>query len=642
MPTLSDSIPLHSARSQIQHPHASSLRFDWIATLLSCWLVGGLFLDGWAHNHGRVDDTFFTPWHSVLYSGAAAMVGFLAINQWRNVNKGYAWRWALPQGYMLSLVGAILFVLGGGLDLIWHTLFGFEVDVETLLSPVHLFLAGSGILMTTGPIRSAWSQFSSDARLGWPQLGAAVISAALLLSVLTFFTNFAHPITRVNDIFTTPPTFDTAWHSALYVMNADGTGQTRVNYQPGLGAWSGDWSPDGSQIVTSLSDADTYNDDVPVSNLYIMDVDGRNSRQLTDMEGTEYLPSWSPDGTKIAFINNLGGQQVIYTINVDGSELTALTDNTSKAYMPVWSPDGQQIVFNSDRSGVDYLYVMNADGSGVRELVNQGLYNWGARWSPDGSQIVFHSVRDNNTDIYIIGADGSGETRLTTSEIHELTPSWSPDGQSILFSTNQNGVTDIYRINADGSGLVNLSQNPTLVNQFPVWSPDGSKVLYTSSAYSAASNGMSKYNRETTGIVSVLVQAVLMSAIVMVLVRRWTLPFGSLTVILGLNAALMSVLNDQYQLIPPAVIAGLIADVLLFVMKPAPHSQGRYYGFAFAFPAVYYALFFVTVQLTQGIEWTIHLWLGAIVVAGIIGMTAAFMLRLAASPSLRYQDGVAG
>jgi hypothetical protein len=307
MAMVTDNIPVPQRRSRIEHHPANTLRFDWIAALIACWLISGLFLDGWAHNHGRVDDSFFTPWHGVLYSGAAAMIAFLTITQWRNVNKGYGWRWSLPQGYMLSLLGGILFGLSGAFDLIWHTLFGFEIGLETLLSPAHLFLAAAGILMITGSIRSAWNQFDGDGRLGWLQIGPTIICVALLLSVLTFFTNFASLFTRANDVFGDAPGIDTGRYSALYVMDADGTGQRRVSYQPGHTAWSGDWSPDGRQIVTSLGDIDTFNDAEINSDLYIMAVDGRNPRQLTDMEGAEYVPSWSPDGGKIAFIHNQGG-----------------------------------------------------------------------------------------------------------------------------------------------------------------------------------------------------------------------------------------------------------------------------------------------------------------------------------------------
>lgn len=191
-------VPMNSAagRAQARDYPPGSVRFDWVAAGLSVWLIGGLYLDGWAHNHGKVDQVFFTPWHAVLYSGALAMIVFLGFNQIRNTAKGYTWRNALPQGYLLSLAGAVLFLLGGGLDFVWHTVFGVEVDLETLLSPTHLVLATSGVLMISGPLRAAWMRLHTGAARGWKLLGPVVVSATLVLSVTTFFTQFAHPINQ--------------------------------------------------------------------------------------------------------------------------------------------------------------------------------------------------------------------------------------------------------------------------------------------------------------------------------------------------------------------------------------------------------------------------------------------------------------
>jgi len=115
------------------NPHHSAPRFDWMVIALSSWFVGGLFLDGWAHTHGKVDTSFFTPWHGVLYSGHLATLLYLG------------WQWSrqrtLPAGYGLSLAGALLFVVGGVGDFIWHELFGIERSIEALLSPTHLLLA---------------------------------------------------------------------------------------------------------------------------------------------------------------------------------------------------------------------------------------------------------------------------------------------------------------------------------------------------------------------------------------------------------------------------------------------------------------------------------------------------------------------
>src|SRR5689334_393182 len=87
-----------------------SLRFDWVVILASLWFVGGMFLDGWAHaNLASSLETFFTPWHAVLYSGFFAAAGVLMLSQARNMARGHVWMRALPRGYLLALLGVMLF-----------------------------------------------------------------------------------------------------------------------------------------------------------------------------------------------------------------------------------------------------------------------------------------------------------------------------------------------------------------------------------------------------------------------------------------------------------------------------------------------------------------------------------------------------
>jgi hypothetical protein len=160
--------------------------------LLSTGFVGGLFLDGWAHTHGRVDQSFFTPWHAVFYAGYAVVGSALAASLLRNHARGYPWRRALPTGYGLSLLGALIFAAGGVTDLIWHTIFGIEAGVEALLSPTHLALALGLGLIASGPARAAWRR--SGARAGWTAQGPMVVALTATLSVLTFFTVYAHPL----------------------------------------------------------------------------------------------------------------------------------------------------------------------------------------------------------------------------------------------------------------------------------------------------------------------------------------------------------------------------------------------------------------------------------------------------------------
>ena len=153
----------------------SDVRFDWAIAVLSALFVGGLFLDGWAHTHGRVDQSFFTPWHAFFYAGYAAVALALLANLLRNHARGAAWERALPHGYGLSLVGVLIFGVGGVGDLIWHTLFGIEAGVEALLSPTHLVLALGMGLMVSGPLRAGWR--GPELTSGWGGAGTEAAGA---------------------------------------------------------------------------------------------------------------------------------------------------------------------------------------------------------------------------------------------------------------------------------------------------------------------------------------------------------------------------------------------------------------------------------------------------------------------------------
>ena len=171
-------------------PH--SIGLDWAMAILSALFVGGLFLDGWAHTHGRVDQSFFTPWHAVFYAGYAMTASALVASLLRNHARGCPWQLALPVGYGLSVLGALIFAAGGVTDLIWHTIFGIEAGVEALLSPTHLVLALGLGLIASGPVRAAWRR--SEPGLGWAAQGPMLLALTSTLSVLTFFTEYAHPL----------------------------------------------------------------------------------------------------------------------------------------------------------------------------------------------------------------------------------------------------------------------------------------------------------------------------------------------------------------------------------------------------------------------------------------------------------------
>jgi hypothetical protein len=159
---------------------------DLAAALLGTWVVGGLFLDGWAHVNQPDLETFFSPWHGVFYAGFIASTVVLA----RLVTRFQRGRFdpaLVPAGYGLGLIGAALFVVGGFADGVWHTVFGIEVGVAALLSPSHLLLLVGGLLMVTSPVRSAWSSPSLPARAPAARLFPALWATTLTTAVVLFF-----------------------------------------------------------------------------------------------------------------------------------------------------------------------------------------------------------------------------------------------------------------------------------------------------------------------------------------------------------------------------------------------------------------------------------------------------------------------
>ncbi|THF88603.1 hypothetical protein E7T09_05265 [Deinococcus sp. KSM4-11] len=158
MTTLPDPAGVHPDTGRpLTDPYRATTRENLLTMLLGLWLIGGLFLDGWAHNQrGDTIESFFTPWHAVFYSGFAAVAAwclYLASRGWKLGRRGLA---AFPDGYALAGLGVPLFAVAGAGDLIWHTLLGIEVGIEALLSPTHLGLFTGAMLILAAPLNAAW------------------------------------------------------------------------------------------------------------------------------------------------------------------------------------------------------------------------------------------------------------------------------------------------------------------------------------------------------------------------------------------------------------------------------------------------------------------------------------------------------
>jgi hypothetical protein len=138
--------------------------------------------------------------------------------------------------------------------------------------------------------------------------------------------------------------------------------------------------------------------------------------------------------------------------------------------------------------------------------------------------------------------------------------------------------------------------------------------------------------RQALGIASILFQTGLLMGLVFLAIERWTLPLGGLTLVFTLNAMLMSFMHDQYRFIPVAAGAGVAADLLLRWLKPSATRPTALRLFAFVVPAVFYGLYFLLLLVTEGVGWSVHLWAGSIVLAGIVGWLLSYVRLPPARP----------
>ena len=285
------------------------------------------------------------------------------------------------------------------------------------------------------------------------------------------------------DTFTVAPagaghiTFSSArdGNFAIYVMNADGSNQTRLtNNSPG--EFFPAFSPDGQRIVF-------YADPDNVSNeIYVMNSDGSNQTRLTTNTVNDSNPAFSPDGRKIVFQSDRDGNFGIYVMNADGSNPSRLTNNADGDFYPAFSPDGRKIAFTSSRDGNYEIYVMDADGSNQTRLTNNAVDDAFPAFSPDGQLIAFESLRDGNAEIYVMHADGSNPTRLTNNAARDLDPSFSPDGQKIVFLSLRDGSYVLYVMNADGSAQTRLTNFTSDINPYWGGGPNAVPVITVANA----------------------------------------------------------------------------------------------------------------------------------------------------------------
>jgi Tol biopolymer transport system component len=215
----------------------------------------------------------------------------------------------------------------------------------------------------------------------------------------------------------------------------------------------------------------------------VMNSDGSDRVRLAaGQSGFLSAPSWSPDGSKLAFASDAEGHSDIWVMDIDGSNAVNLTQDEAEDHSPAWSPDGHWIAFASLRDSRYWeLYVMRPDGADLQRLTWwEDASDLSPSWSPDGTKIAFASKRDGNWEIYTMDRDGGNLARLTDNPADDTNPAWAPDGSRIAFVSTRDGYAEIYVMSITGGQVTNISNAPYSSEHGPTWSPDGGRIAFYS------------------------------------------------------------------------------------------------------------------------------------------------------------------
>ena len=253
-------------------------------------------------------------------------------------------------------------------------------------------------------------------------------------------------------------------------------------------------SPDAKHLVFQSNRNGT-------NQIYILNMDDGQIRQLTDLSMGGETPMFSPDGKQIVFAAYVDeDDNDVFVMNTDGSNERRLTHSPGYDGHPHWSADGERIIFNSDRTSPDpeatwsdrwhEVFSMRADGSDIRQHSHCKAVCTYPSLSPDGKKLVYRKVIkapgldwglgaiEKNSEIFVSDIDGSNEINISQNAAFDGWPVWSPDGKQIAFASNRSGPAlagQVWLMKPDGSDLKQLSHGPWSHAQ-PSWSYDAQSI----------------------------------------------------------------------------------------------------------------------------------------------------------------------
>ena len=218
--------------------------------------------------------------------------------------------------------------------------------------------------------------------------------------------------------------------------------------------------------------------------VWSMDPDGSNQKQITSFKSISIMPAASPDGSKIAFTSFARGNPAIFILSTEtGRRLSFYNQVASLNATPDFTPDGKQILYATSASGYAQIYVANLDGSNLRRISSSRAIEVEPKVNPKtGNDIVFVSGRSGPQQIFRMNFDGTGVERLTNGEGEASNPAWNPDGQVIAFSWTRGYATgnfNLFLMDVATRGFNQLTHSEGR-NENPSWAPDGRHLVFMS------------------------------------------------------------------------------------------------------------------------------------------------------------------
>lgn len=212
--------------------------------------------------------------------------------------------------------------------------------------------------------------------------------------------------------------------------------------------------------------------------IYVCDYDGHNVRQITSDKSIALLPSWSPDGKKIAYNSFKQGGPMLYLKDMASGAVRRISGRSGLNIGACWAPNGKELALTLSRKGNSDIFTIDLKGKILKQLVNHWALDVSPAFSPDGKKIAFVSNRSGSPQIYTLDLTNGRKERLTFEGNYNTSPAWSRLNR-IAFTSLEQGAFDIYTMDLGGGTLKRLTEGQGN-NEAPCWSPDGRYIVFSS------------------------------------------------------------------------------------------------------------------------------------------------------------------